>query len=331
ELASEWGVDTLPDGKTVWFRLRDGPHGDQAHHFHGDQAHPTDSADVAGPAAETSGAGKLVTVQLLEAPVLLLQAWQQHGQTLLREYLFATLDLGDEALETHAHANDALAWLSDHLPGPDLDDVGAMVVQDGDSRPRTVVVRLPANSVAHFTVLCDALAAAQQLADRGLLLNHPSQPELHQLGRWLCDQVDVQTAGGPPKPWAMQVGRPPPAGVPLEWDASIVTRATEPEVAADDTNQVIAVSPAALDLLGYEDEHELVGGRLLQIIPSRFHEAHLTGFTLHFLTGRNTLLGQPITVPARRWDGTETTVELLLQAHTAPHGRKVFVARLRPL
>jgi PAS domain-containing protein len=149
--------------------------------------------------------------------------------------------------------------LADHLPGPDLaGDRGATPLHGGDS-PRTVAVGMPAGSVAHFAVLCDALAAANQPAYQGLLLNHVPQPELHQLGRWLCDQVEVQSAGGPPTPWAMQIGRPPPAGVALEWDASMVTGATDPAVAADDTNQVIAVSPAALDLLGYDDEHELGG------------------------------------------------------------------------
>ena len=42
---------------------------------------------------------------------------------------------------------------------------------------------------------------------------------------------------------------------------------------------------------------ELVGQRLISIIPTRFHQAHIAGFTLHLVNGRSPLIGNRVTVP----------------------------------
>jgi PAS domain S-box-containing protein len=99
-------------------------------------------------------------------------------------------------------------------------------------------------------------------------------------------------------------------------------------VAAADTNRIMAVSPAATRLLGYPTAEELVGRRLVDIIPARFRQAHLAGFTLHLFAGRDALLGQRVTVPALRRDGREITVDLLVQAVSLTGGRHVFLAEL---
>lgn len=321
QLASTWGVDPRADGKTIWFRLS------EPIRARGRAA----PAGVAAQAPDASPGG--VRVDLIGVPLLLAHAWQQHVETLLREHMFATLDDPDVAIQTHAHANDALALLFEHLPAPRTDPDGDPVLlpaRQEHAAPRQVQLRVPETSLTHFDVLCRALDDAHRLADQGLLLNHPIQPELRLLARWLCTEVAAQSAGREPTPWTMTIGEPPPATAPLQWEGEDLARATEPMVAVDDTNKIFAVSRTALDLLGYDATDELVGARLLQIIPDRYHEAHLAGFTLHFLTGRSTLIDHTVTVPARRRDGTEVSVDLTVHAHTAPHGRRVFVARLRP-
>lgn len=97
-------------------------------------------------------------------------------------------------------------------------------------------------------------------------------------------------------------------------------------LAADDTNLIVAVSPAAAELLGYDSPADLVGHRLLSIIPARYHQAHVAGFTLHLVNGRDPLLGNRITVPAVCADGTERLVDLVVEAQRLPHGRRVFTA-----
>ena len=82
-------------------------------------------------------------------------------------------------------------------------------------------------------------------------------------------------------------------------------------IAADDSGTVVAVSPAASAVLGYDDPAGLVGGRLVDVIPERFRQAHLAGVTLHLFAGRGPLLDKAVTVPALCADGREILVEVL--------------------
>jgi PAS domain S-box-containing protein len=105
-----------------------------------------------------------------------------------------------------------------------------------------------------------------------------------------------------------------------------VTRSPEALVAADAHDRILAVSQSALGLLGYDD---LVGERLIRVIPQRYRQAHLAGFTLHHLTGRGPLLDRSVVVPALRADGSEVTVELTVRSLRVTEGESVFVATLR--
>ena len=50
-------------------------------------------------------------------PLLLHAAWQEHAEALLREYLLASLDSGGEdPIQVHAEATDAIAVLEEHVP-----------------------------------------------------------------------------------------------------------------------------------------------------------------------------------------------------------------------
>ena len=50
-------------------------------------------------------------------PLLLHAAWQEHAEALLREYLLASLDgEGDDPIQMHAEATDAIAVLEEHVP-----------------------------------------------------------------------------------------------------------------------------------------------------------------------------------------------------------------------
>ena len=121
---------------------------------------------------------------------------------------------------------------------------------------------------------------------------------------------------------------PPEAPEPLVWDPTPVASSTRALVAVDDANRVVAVSPAALALLGYDDADELLGRRLLQIVPERYHQAHVAGFTLHLTNGRAPLIGNRVRVPVRCRDGEEREVGLVVTAEGLPRGRRVFTAEL---
>jgi PAS domain S-box-containing protein len=320
EIADCWGVtrrDAGGTGKVVWFEIGT-------------------SESTGEPAAEerlrAEPRGDVVPVRLLNVPLLLHAAWQRHAEALLREYMLATLDdrTGDEAVQVHAEASDALALLAEHLPHPDLgEDPEHMLAtaRDPAQSCADVEVPVPTASVAHFSALDRAMNSAIDAANRNLFLTPPTQPELQAFRRWVCRQVADQSGGGAPEAWSADeleswVATPP------SWDTGEVTAAEQALVAIDDTNTIIAVSHVAASLLGYDDPAELVGRRLVAIVPPAYRQAHLAGFTLHLYSGRRPLLDRTTTMPVLRRDGTELPVDLTVRSHVLPGERTVFTALL---
>lgn len=321
EMVDEWGVVPDDPGKTVWFQIAS-------------RAAPDERSP--GPSAHPRGAEDAVTVELLGVPLLLHEAWRQHAESLLREYLLASLDLdpAEDPIVVHAQASDAIALLAEHIPqsgvGGDPEQVMVTATEPFVTSPR-VEMPVPLRSVHNFATLERAMSAALDLVDDGSFLTPSTQPELQVLRAWLCDQVLSQSNGAEPAPWSPG-DEPRPGHVGnLAWDASAVTLAPTGVVAADDADRIVAVSPAALELLGYDDPQDLLGARLTAIIPQRYRQAHLAGFTMHFLSGRSLLVGRTIVVPALRGDGSEVEVELTIDTDRAEDGRTVFVAGLAPV
>jgi hypothetical protein len=348
QLVSAWGVEADAAGKTVWFDLpvqrsdpgRSAPNG-------GGQRQPVDAEAPrrvgrtersSGTSVSAAEATDEVEVLLLGVPVLLYRAWRQHAESLLREYFLVRLDGGpeEEAVQVHAAASDALALFDEAIPAPAEpgDDPGAALAAataPGSTAP-VVRIRVQRSSRAHVKTLNDALEAAVRLAEEGRFLTPPTQPELRLLRRWLCDQVERQCSGSTPEPWVL----PDPSAttgrqVGNLGDATGVTDDPGAVIAADSSGRVVAASrAAAVDLLGYDAVEMLLGKRLVSLIPARFRQAHLAGFTVHLLTGRPTLIDQPVTVPVLRCDDSETMVRLTIRIHQADDGRSLFVAELAP-
>lgn len=316
EMVEEWGVEPEDRGKTVWFQIDSGRDG----------GFPTpDPSTVPRVDVDT------VEVELRDVPLLLHEAWRQHAESLLREYLLATLDdidAAEEAILVHAQASDAIALLSEHIPdsgaADDPDQVMVTATEPHVSSPR-VTIPVPRKSVGHFATLESAILTALQLADDGMFLTPPTQPELQSLRAWLCDQVLSQSEGRPPTPWA-SVHEPLLRPAVPAWDDSAVSQAETGVLAADDRDTIVAVSDTALQILGYADRQELVGARLTAIIPERYRQAHIAGLTMHLLAGRALLIGRTVVVPALRRDGSEVDVELTIRTESSSDGGSVFVA-----
>jgi len=108
-------------------------------------------------------------------------------------------------------------------------------------------------------------------------------------------------------------------------DVGIVRSAARPVVAADDSNRIIAVSPALADLLGWVVD-DLVGRRVVTLIPPRLREGHVAGFSRHLSTGEARLLGIPLQLPVLRADGTEIRCAVLIEQAAAEQGRRLYLA-----
>jgi PAS domain S-box-containing protein len=320
-MVDDWGVTPQPEGKIVWFRLSgrdddqpDGPRPDRA-------------------GAPRPGAGD-VSVELRNVPLLLHVAWQEHAEALLREYLLASLDTGGEdPIQLHADATDAIALLEEHLPTPDV-ALRTDALLDDAVEPwvsaRVVHLPVPVASVAHFETLDRTIEAAMDLSIGGLVLTPPTQPEVQAFRRWICRQVLRQAAGARPEPWRLPMTASTDVPVLDGWDAREVSEAEDGLVAADSTSRILAVSRVAAGLLGYDDPGELVGQRIVTIIPERYRQAHVAGFTMYLLVGRKPLVDRTVTVPALRRDGVEVEVELTVRVRSAPDGQRLMVAEMRP-
>jgi PAS domain S-box-containing protein len=187
---------------------------------------------------------------------------------------------------------------------------------------------VPVDSVSHFGTLDRAIEAALDLSRNGLVLTPPTQPEVQSFRRWLCRQVLRQAEGSGPEPWAVPDESPGPPVEIEDWHPAWLADADKALIAANDASQIIGISPLAARILGYGDDGAaLIGERLIAIIPERYRQAHVAGFTMFLLVGRRPLLDNEVVVPALRRDGTEVEIALLVREQTVD-GRLMLIGEI---
>lgn len=323
-MSDRHGADHYPgDGKIVWFELgrpRTGAEGVGARPAPDVPASAPGARDASTPGTEAGSA--VVPVRLLDVPGALALAWQQHADTLLREYVLSQWDENrplPAAPSDVGAAHDAFAVVA-----------AAFGAASSEGRmPPVLELAVPARLVDAFGDLELVLEHILRLAEAGYTLAPTTQPEVRSFRHWLVTEVLDQAAGREPRPWPGLSSDLVPAAVPpVEFDPTPVWQASTALLAADDLNRIIAASPAALELLGWDQS--LVGKRVVTVIPERLREAHIAAFTLHLLTGEGRIIGRRVEVPALRRDGTEIEITLLIQGETSSDGRAVFVAELAP-
>lgn len=305
-LADDWGVEPIPDdGKVVWFEVP--------------ATHAEEGADEDNVPPRTGAfVDDEVVIRLLNAPVQLFPATQQHTEALLREYALMAIQLESGATAPR------LAL--------DMRAVTAQIAAAAEAGKASVdlVIAAPDNAGASLADARDALAIADRLASDGQLLATPALPEVRWCRDWFLGEVIGQLSGATPTPWTMAAIRTDPRA-PIGVDhRRVLDRLHAPVVVADDQNRIAYVNGAAETLFGWSSG-TLPGQRLTAIIPERLHEAHLSGYTRYQVTRQPRLLGKAVRVPARRRDGSEVEVELTLDAFSPDGGRQMFVALLQPV
>jgi PAS domain S-box-containing protein len=311
QLADDFGVQPLDGrGKLVWFRLGAVP------------GTPPVAPEPRSP-SEPSGAKlpDMVTLRLRNLPVALYCAWQQHAEALLRDATLAAFDsAAPDGNGDYPLASQALGTLADSAH--EIFDLRERDVATAD-----IDLDLDRESTGWFPILRDLLRRATNMAVAGRLLVPPSLPEIVALRNWLCDEVARQSAGLQPTAWSpLSLDEKAPAKVSPSALARVAS-ATAALVAADVANRIVAVSPAAAELLGWQPR-QLVGRRLVTIIPARLRDRHVAGFTRHLVDGTSRILGTMIRVPALRADGSEIEISLVIERLEDPDSRGLFVATL---
>lgn len=311
-LAAAYGVRPEPDGKVVWFTVG-GPGADSG---------PPDAVLGWGDRSVAGG----LTAELIGVPVELYGVLQEHNEALLREYGVWLLNR-PEPYGVSAEEVAVASRVRLHI-------VSAMqraVAAAGEPPPRRVTARLaaPADDVEGFRLLPRVYVAAEARAAAGDLLTRPALPELLHLRGWLLDQILTQAAGGAPTRWFPPAEMPrAPVLPPAEADTAWVRSRPDAVIVGDDGNRILAASPAVAALLGWAPE-ELVGRRIVEIVPPALRDAHVAAFTRHLVTGRTRIIGRPVDVTARHRAGHDVPVALLLEKNVVGQ-RAVFVATLRP-
>ncbi|CAA9359615.1 MAG: Carboxylesterase, type B [uncultured Frankineae bacterium] len=347
-VSSEHGVsDVGPDGKTVWFTVG----GDAVEQSESELLAAWEDADwdlgelLDQPPGDVGE--DVVTVHLLGLPPMLWLAAREHHDALVREL----------SLHLAQHEQDGP---SVDVPATDLarSTVSAAVVEAVERSQRSGAARraeptgpatplpdapeavdlelaVPSGAGAAFRAMQATLDAAEELAEAGLLLVRPGQPEIVAVRDWVCEQVVAQLAGAAPAPWAgadqeqFTVVTKVRAHPRSEWDVALVRDSSCGVVAADEANRIVAVSEPLCDVLGWAVD-DLVGRRVVTVIPKRYREAHVAAFTRHLTTGEAHLLDVPLVVPVLRADGTELMCTLLVQ-QAPTDGRAVYLAWIEPL
>lgn len=313
-VARDCGVHQLPEGKVVWFCI--GVAGDERSADELLETWDLDDLDL-DPAPRPS-------VVLRAMPVHLWMSAREHHDALLRELaLFAA----EHDLEVDlARADAARSRISEAV---------AKVAASSSDSAVDLALHVGPAEVPAFLSLPDTLDFAERLAVRGELLVNPALPEIIAVRDWACEQVVAQLAGIPAAPWPgtdqerfeTEVhGRDAPAS----FDVDEVQRASTPVIAADDANRIIAVSEPLARRLGWAQE-DLIGRRVVSIVPPAHREAHVAGFTRHLSTGERRLLDQTVELPVLCANDAEIPCRIRIEARPAGAGRIVFVAWVEPL
>lgn len=350
-LTRDCGVRPEPSGKVVWFEVGDTSTAAEASEEELLAAWDTDDAwGVTDERASPGDLGELRDVVLLGMPITLWLAAREHHHAMLRELVLYLAEHGD-ALPVVPDL--ALADEARHLIWAQLMELVEQARQAGEARrplpeghpsplpevPAVVDLQLtvPATMGPAFGAMQDALDVCERLAVADLLLVRPGLPEIIAVRDWACEQVVAQLAGVEASPWGgtdqsqftEQVhDRAHPAEP--QWDASIVTDSARGVVAADDANRIIAISEPLARTVGW-DRDDIIGRRVVALIPPALREAHVAGFSRHLSTGQTHVLGVPLTLPVLHKDGTELPCSFLVERAPVGGGRPVYLAWIEPL
>jgi len=321
-------------GKVVWFTVEDDPGAGRPAAEDEPSAEDILAAwDVEGDWAQLLGqdASPVPAVTLMAMPPALWLAARQHHDAIVRELVLylaehddvvVDIPLADQARSLVSEA--LLDVLAERGSEPAGSEPGAAELAAGEPalpESLTLVLAVPREMAPAYPALQAALDAAERLALDGRLLASPGLPEIIAVRNWVCQQILVQLAGGERTPWqgadqphfetsVNTSARRDPART--GWDDSAVRDDERAVVAADEANRILAASRPLAALVGWEVE-ELVGRRLVTLVPPRLRDAHVAGFTRYLATGEAHILGVPLVLPVLHADGRELTCRVLIE------------------
>jgi PAS domain S-box-containing protein len=322
-LTSRYGAQRDDTGKLVWFCIGDAELRDEISGEGEWGLWDVEAWDLGQP----GDADHPRQVVLEGMPTALWLAARQHHDAVLRDLTHLLVEEGgpdfDLAGIDRARSSISVPVAAAAAAG---DDDGS-----GNRLPSIdLVVLVPPENSSMFGALQDVLDYAESLAVQNRLLVKPGLPEIIAVRDWACEQVIAQLAGVAPSPWPGTAHERfetevHPQMTPIEWDTAVIDNSDRAVLAADDANRIVAASDSFLELIGWE-RSELIGRRVVTIVPPAMRESHVAGFSRHLTTSETRVIGREVELPVLRRDGTEILCRIKIErAEAGPH-RAIFVA-----
>jgi PAS domain S-box-containing protein len=344
-LTDAHGIVRSPSGKVVWFCLGRQPAVPSADAGAMEIEALLDAwGDEKDYATSSPGADATSVVRLLAFPPMLWLAAIEMHDGLLRELALFRAGRGQDTADlvradrARFRIRDALtATLREgrprgetHVPLPpghpsSLEEVPPVI---------DLEVPLWAEAAADCAVFQDLLDEANRLAAQGELLIQPTLPEVIALRDWAAEQIISAAAGQSPMPWpgadaehfAQQLDE---AVREFDYDVAAVVNGARTAICVDAQNRILGISAALAREIGW-DVGDLVGRRVVAIVPPRYREAHVAGLTRHLSTGQAHALRIDLHLPVLRSDGTEVMCDFWIDADRSRSGRPVYIAYISP-
>lgn len=334
------GVIPTDGGKIVWFTITDAP---IAERELGTDDLLADWADLDMLADAPPQAPHVAKAVLRAFPsTLWLAAVAQHD-ALLRELALYRAGVG-RGVEDLAAADRARTSITDALHQALRDARAAGRVRSPlppghpaplDEVPPVLDLTVPRHTAApeDFVVLQDVLDEAQRLAAAGQLLIAPALPEIVAVRNWAAEQMIAAGVGLDPRPWpgtddaylACALDAAPDTA---DYAPDAVLSGEDMVVLVDGHNRIVGISPRLAEDLGWFVD-DLVGRRVVAIVPPAYRDAHIAGFTRHLATGEAHALGVELQLPVLTAEGSERPYIFFIEADRTAAGLPFYIARLR--
>jgi len=110
---------------------------------------------------------------------------------------------------------------------------------------------------------------------------------------------------------------------------ALKAKTDSPVIVVDHDGIIVHINQIFEKTWGWQKE-VLIGQTLTTIIPDNLPDAHIMGFSRFLLTGKPTILNQPVELLILRADGKEAAAEHFITAEKIK-GNWVFAATITPL
>lgn len=339
-MAYEHGFSRTTSGKIVWFALGVEP----VEAADADVDALLDAWEDDGPLQRPMDPADTRHVTLAGFPPALWLAAVEMHDALLREMALyrAGRNLPTSDLAAADRARQAIrAALDRALADEQVSEQARSALPAGhpappDDFPPVLNLEVPvtADLAADAAVLQDVLDEANHLARHGSLLTHPALPEIIAMRDWAAEQIISSQSGQAAMPWpgadaehfAQQLDE---AAREVDYDVRSVIDGPRTAIVIDAGNRVLGISQTLAAQIGW-DADDLVGRRLVAIVPPRFREAHVAGFTRHLSTGQAHALRVDLQLPVLRSDGSELNCDFWIDADRSESGHAVYIAYVSP-